>query len=231
LDGQAPVASATASVTLSAASGIDDSIDDLPSGVDIVSAGISVTSDRFECQITVRAGEGGITHKSKYSCHIDFDDLEDESVSGCDADSDGFLEGGYRLGDNGLCSIADIGLNYRPERKGGECTGLPGVLCVTEEFAGGMSDLSCNGEVAGLPADGCRIRISVPLAGIAAERDGQCADADDGCLGGIDENTGVYRAHAYFRAKLKANGDRAPDTDDNEKPNSKDEALLIQLRR
>jgi hypothetical protein len=231
LEDEVAVASATAMITINDGSDLEDPIDDLPSGVDIRRVSLSVEGDRLQCQIVVASGDQGVAHKSQYTCYIDFDNLEDEQQNACDANADGVLEGGYRLGGNGFCSVEDIGLNYRPGRNGGECTGLPGVLCSTTEFAGGMTDPNCDGEVAGQAGETCLIIISAPLADIAVERDRLCAGVDDGCLGGVDPGTGLYQAYANFRAKLKKNQDRAPDTDENESPNSTDEVLRIQLRR
>lgn len=232
MDGDVPVATDSASISIADHSGMEDPVDALPGGIDILSVDTLNAGDRFVCEIVVRSGAQGLINKSRLACHIDFDDLEDESISDCDANDDGVLAGGYRLGENGRCRTSDITLKYRHNRKGGKCKGWPGVQCEFEERAvGGVTDDVCDGVVDGLVAETCRLHISAPLAAIAAERDRQCADADDGCLGGTDEASGDYRVYAYFRSRLKRARDRAPDTDDGKRPNSVEEVLTVIVNR
>lgn len=225
---------ATAAVSIMTADpgGIADGKDLFRSPLDISNADTFLDGDLFVCEIVVRSVPEGLAHKSGFTCRIDFDDLEQEARSHCDADEDGSLSGSYRLGSNGECATSDMALTYRHGANGNACDGARGVVCWTEEFvADGAHDAECDGTVGGQPADGCRIRIGAPLAVIAVQRDAQCADPEDGCLGGVDGRTGAYRAYATFEAFLGQYRDQAPNTDDGGLPSSIAEALLVPLAR
>jgi hypothetical protein len=180
----------------------------------------------------VRSGAEGLAFGSRFECLIDFDDLEPELETGCDADGNSVLDGSYQLGENGACPVSDMSVNYRHMRRAGECTGGPDVICVLEEFsADGASDDSCDGSVGGQPAELCRVSVSVPLEVVASERDAHCDAGSGDCFGGADPVSGTYGAHTYFRAQLRRHSDRVPDTDDGALPNSSDEVVLIQLTK
>lgn len=208
-----------------------DTIDNLAGGIDIVVAGTQIEGDRFVCQIDVRSGADGLTPKGRYACNLDFNDLENEMATGCDANGDGILEGGFILGSNNKCETADITLEYTHKLKGANCKGPANVQCVLEEVsANGSTDNLCDGSVDGMVAEVCRVSISAPLAVIAAERDLQCVDADDTCLGS-DGSSSQYQMYTYFTTRLKQQSDRAPDTGNNKTPNNVNEVLVIPMQR
>lgn len=223
--------SASVTVTMADLDGTEDGADAALEAVDLSAAGALVAGDRLVCEMTVRSGDLGLVAGSRYACHVDFDDLELEADSGCDADGDGVLTGSYRLGSNGSCSTSDVGMNYRHERRGGRCTGGPGILCSTTEFsATGARDEVCDGAVGGEPALECRIRISNLLETLGEERDAQCTDEPEDCLGGVNE-AGDYRAFLFFEAQFRQFGDRVPDTDDGDVPDTPGEVLPLALIR
>lgn len=224
--------SASVGVTMADLEGAEDGPDTALEAVDMSMARAFVAGDRLICELTVRSGSAGLVAGSRFACHVDFDDLELESESGCDADGDGFLLGGYRLGGNGLCSTSDVGMSYRHERRGGRCTGGPGIMCGTEEFgAAGARDGDCDGVVGGEPAVECVVRVSNLLKTVGEERDVQCTGEPGDCLGGVDEATGSYRAFVFYEGHYGQFMDRVPDTDDGEVPNSLMEVLPVPLIR
>lgn len=225
------VGMAAVDITMADLDGAGDPADvDLPA-VDLSGSKAFVAGDRLVCEMTVRSGKHGLESKSRFACHLDFDDLETESESGCDADNDGQLLSSYRLGDNHHCSTSDVALTYRHDRRGGDCTGGPGTVCSTTEFgSNGVSDDTCDGMVNGGDAETCRVTVSGLLATIAGERAAQCGESDD-CLGGIDDLESAWSAYTFFEAHLRHYRDRLPDTDDGETPDSTDEVLVIPLQQ
>jgi hypothetical protein len=218
-EGEATIASDTVVVTVRGASVIEDPADSLPGSIDILSVDTSIDGDSFLCDFVVRSGAEGLTDKSRYTCYLDFDDLESEVVNGCDANGDGLIDGTYRLGENNGCDTADVNLRFREGKKDDQCKGPAGTQCLQQEIAAdGSADADCDGSVGGQPAVTCRIGISAPLAGIAAERDAHCAEPDDNCLDDV---------YAWFESKLTSQHDYVPDTDDNRKPDSLEEAVVI----
>jgi len=206
-----------------------DPTGDAPPYIDLL--GIALESDadeqRIECELTVATGSGGLVDKSEFVCHLDFDDEQFEAQTGCDADDNGLLDGVYRLGTNGVCETADLSLKFRPGHRA-ECTGAGSVACSVEEFgADGASDTICDGEIAGVAAAGCRLRISAALDEIGARRDERCGDSE--CLGGRDSDTGAYPVYVFAEARLPPLKDRSPDTDDGEAPDAENEVRLILL--
>jgi hypothetical protein len=224
--------SVSVEVTAVTTAAVTDPADTGNPSVDIARAMAVNDTHRYQCSIDLRTGAHGLDSGSRIECHIDFGDFESEFESGCDADGNGMLDGTYQLGTNGSCSVSDMSLNYRHMRHGGECTGGPGVSCRLEETsASGMTDGDCDGEVAGQPAEFCRVVLSIPLEIVAAERDAQCGDGENECFGGVDPVWNTYSAHTWFNAQLRNDFDRAPDTDDGREPNSTDEVILIQLTK
>ena len=75
-EGDVTIASDTVVVTVHGASLIEDPADGLPGSIDILSVDTSIDGDSFLCEFVVRSGAEGLTDKSRYTCYLDFDDLE-----------------------------------------------------------------------------------------------------------------------------------------------------------
>jgi hypothetical protein len=204
---------------------------DAGADIDINSVEVTQTESTLDCMIEVASGTDGLTNRSMFQCRIDFDDFEDEGVSGCDANGDGVMAGQtYNIGseNNGTCGTSDIELSFRVMNNGGSCTGLPSVVCSEEEVdADGNPDDACDGHVDEADATFCYITISASLDDVADIRDVECPLAGD-CLTDKDGN-GDYDVFMFFRSNLRNDQDRLPNTDDNRDPNELDEVGRITL--
>jgi hypothetical protein len=204
---------------------------DAGADIDINSVEVTQTDSTLDCKIEVASSIYGLSNNSMFQCRIDFDDFEDEGVSGCDANGNGVIAGEtYNIGseNNGTCGTSDIELSFRVKNNGGSCTGLPSVVCSEEEVgADGNPDDTCDGDVGGEDATFCYITISASLDDIADIRDVECPLAGN-CLTDKDGN-GDYDVFMFFRSNLRNDQDRLPNTDDNRDPNELDEVGRITL--
>jgi hypothetical protein len=204
---------------------IDPTGDTDNSEIDIESADVSDDGTTLSCILKV-ATTDGLKNKSTFRCHIDFDDEEnsDDAGKGCNLAADM----AYRLGTNSLCTTSDIALTYRIGRRGGTCSGLPSVICseVETDDQGGV-DGSCDGLVNSDPVVSCTITITASLDDIADVRDAECSVGE--CLTDMDGTTGEYDVYGFFDSQIKNDRDRAPDTDDNLKPNDLGEVTTLNL--
>jgi len=183
------------------------------------------------CILTVKSGGEGLVERSMFQCHLDFDDLEDEGFSGCDANGNGVVAGeNYRVSDenNGECEPSDLVLSYRIRKNGPSCTGLPSVTCTERETDEQFnSDSVCNGEVGGVAAAECAITLRVHRTEVDDLRDTACPNPGD-CLTDKDP-LGNYGVYWYFTSKIRGARDRFPNTDDNGPPNSPSEVTIRML--
>lgn len=195
------------------------------SGLDLIAVQAGVAGGRFECKLLIASGSSGLPDKGQFKCRIDFDDEEMESATGCDADGDGALDGGYRLGSNGMCSVVDVGLTYRVGKKGGSCNGLGDVACtIVETDEQGNSDAVCDGEVGERHAQYCHIVISTDLDSLVAARAAEC-DSGNAC----PTTEGGYPINLYVTSHLKGDRDRLPQTSNSEEPSMVEEVVRVLL--
>ncbi len=202
---------------------VNDSSDDAGISAIEVTAVTFQQNEAFECDFDVASASTGLLDNSSFACYLDFDNEESETDRICDANGDYILDGSFRLGTNDTCDTSDFGLHYRVGKTGGNCTGVPSVECSEMEFNGlDQTDEVCDGEVEGQVAVSCRVLITADPEEIADIRDSLCEP--DECLTNKDEG-GNFEAYLWATSKLRNHRDRIPDTDDNDKPNSVDEAV------
>ncbi len=117
-------------------------------------------------------------------------------------------------------------------KKDPTCTGLPLIVCSEEEVdADGDTDNDCDGKVGIDDAVSCKITLTGDVEDIADAWDLECAFGDDECLTTVSSKglDGEFDVYVFWETHRKGDSDRIPGTDDNQNPNSTDEAVVTRL--